>query len=956
MNMRDLIDLFEAPAQGKTGAQLAQTSGGQFMNKADRTNQAKVDAALGPGFKAGTAAANMALAKKFSQPAAAPAAVPAATNAPAPSAGNELAKGQVIGNAMNPAPVADTRGAAAMASKSAPAAPEPAAAPAQTSDQIATAALNAQDNTPAADTRGAAAMASKSAPAQTSDQVATAALNTQNVAPAADVRGASAQRANPVPATTAPTQNTNSGSGYTGDVGTASNNPAPKSDYQPVAGSSNLVSRTADKIAADAKAGPGGQNQATKSYGSAGEFFGAIGDKFKSLVGGNKPVDAMANSNAGNQTSSGYTAATPAPTVAATPAAAPAPTAAAEPPLQKNAAFGQVAEEELEEDDNMELEEMMRLSGLALNEKAVSKQQQKFMGMVHAMQKGEKVKGASSELKKAAKGMSKKDAKDFASTKHKGLPKKVTEDVMLDEGGSTLNHIANRFKYEVKMFMQEGVMDNDLYEALSDYYIDRGEVPYGVAKGKSGFPEMTQWVEERFYADMGSGMSESVMTEQPVVDNTLSELARLAGIQTNEDGPGASMLYSKDKPESMTNKMKSGADSVKDFFKQGAEAYKDQYMTGLGMPPDKYTPADPRKPFGPKKSEVDEDGPGAALLYSKDKPDSFGDKLKSAGKSIRQAIDKATLPAGMHADYDRIEAEKDKREADTKSKTLGECGMDMPHQSDTMNVSTNMSSDGTKSVNISAQGDRADELLQMLKMAGMRPHDDHSVMMSEPEVIMISGDQMMDEERETEYANTPEEEYQTVDSIIRQGNDLNREKRQYADKPRLGDNPMAESMLDNDLNDILESILIRDDQDGPEIKKNPKTGRVSATYPAPKKPDQSTLPLQTEPYHGPRSLKVDGERTGTENHGKEKEVDEGWEDVSNFIGDIVGTEASKLRGSQQLRDLDAMRKQYKGTEYEKQVNDRYDTHLNRLQLDQGEVVDKAGEPIKVLPPQQWKGK
>lgn len=50
------------------------------------------------------------------------------------------------------------------------------------------------------------------------------------------------------------------------------------------------------------------------------------------------------------------------------------------------------------------------------------------MGMVHAMQKGEKVKGASPELKKAAKSMSKKAAKDYASTKHTGLPKRVKQD------------------------------------------------------------------------------------------------------------------------------------------------------------------------------------------------------------------------------------------------------------------------------------------------------------------------------------------------------------------------------------------------------------------------------------------------------------------------------------------------------------------------------------------------
>ena len=54
---------------------------------------------------------------------------------------------------------------------------------------------------------------------------------------------------------------------------------------------------------------------------------------------------------------------------------------------------------------------------------AVSKKQQKFMGMVHAAQKGEKA--ASPEVAKVAKGMSKKAGHDFAATKHKGLPEKV---------------------------------------------------------------------------------------------------------------------------------------------------------------------------------------------------------------------------------------------------------------------------------------------------------------------------------------------------------------------------------------------------------------------------------------------------------------------------------------------------------------------------------------------------
>ena len=56
-------------------------------------------------------------------------------------------------------------------------------------------------------------------------------------------------------------------------------------------------------------------------------------------------------------------------------------------------------------------------------EKAKSKAQQKFMGMVHAAQTGEKP--ASKEVAKVAKSMPKKAAKDYAATKHKGKPEHV---------------------------------------------------------------------------------------------------------------------------------------------------------------------------------------------------------------------------------------------------------------------------------------------------------------------------------------------------------------------------------------------------------------------------------------------------------------------------------------------------------------------------------------------------
>jgi hypothetical protein len=45
------------------------------------------------------------------------------------------------------------------------------------------------------------------------------------------------------------------------------------------------------------------------------------------------------------------------------------------------------------------------------------------MGMVHAVQKGD-MEAPSKEVEKAADSMTKKDAKDYASTSHKGLPNK----------------------------------------------------------------------------------------------------------------------------------------------------------------------------------------------------------------------------------------------------------------------------------------------------------------------------------------------------------------------------------------------------------------------------------------------------------------------------------------------------------------------------------------------------
>ena len=55
---------------------------------------------------------------------------------------------------------------------------------------------------------------------------------------------------------------------------------------------------------------------------------------------------------------------------------------------------------------------------------AVSKKQQRFFGIVRAIQKGEMAPTTPETAKAMAADMKKSDVKDFASTKHKKLPEK----------------------------------------------------------------------------------------------------------------------------------------------------------------------------------------------------------------------------------------------------------------------------------------------------------------------------------------------------------------------------------------------------------------------------------------------------------------------------------------------------------------------------------------------------
>jgi hypothetical protein len=75
----------------------------------------------------------------------------------------------------------------------------------------------------------------------------------------------------------------------------------------------------------------------------------------------------------------------------------------------------------------------------------------------------------------------------------------MNENVLLDSTGSTLQHILNTFKRDVKDFQENDELSDELYNALYDYYFD--DMPYGTKKARTGDPH--EWVADRFAADLG---------------------------------------------------------------------------------------------------------------------------------------------------------------------------------------------------------------------------------------------------------------------------------------------------------------------------------------------------------------------------------------------------------------------------------------------------------------------
>ena len=108
------------------------------------------------------------------------------------------------------------------------------------------------------------------------------------------------------------------------------------------------------------------------------------------------------------------------------------------------------------------------------------------------------------KLDKAKKGVA--ESNELAQMlKYAGI--QLNEGVLNDSTGSTFDHICDRFRKEITDFEATGELDDNLYDALYDYYFD--DMPYGTKKARTGDPY--EWVAQRLYADLGIDESDSGM-------------------------------------------------------------------------------------------------------------------------------------------------------------------------------------------------------------------------------------------------------------------------------------------------------------------------------------------------------------------------------------------------------------------------------------------------------------
>jgi len=167
---------------------------------------------------------------------------------------------------------------------------------------------------------------------------------------------------------------------------------------------------------------------------------------------------------------------------------------------------------------------------LELLEKAESEQQQKLFGLALSVKRGQTPRSeASAEVLKIVDSMSEKKIRDFAKTKHEGIPKKVEEDLqpstpqqfaaqrqlaMAQKKLTAADQIALQKKKKDMQQAQEEFVSEEDYDTMKDRHLERG----GMGARSSTSPAKTSTAKPQTDAERKSSMQKQKETARRALE------------------------------------------------------------------------------------------------------------------------------------------------------------------------------------------------------------------------------------------------------------------------------------------------------------------------------------------------------------------------------------------------------------------------------------------------------
>ena len=394
--------------------------------------------------------------------------------------------------------------------------------------------------------------------------------------------------------------------------------------------------------------------------------------------------------------------------------------------------------------DWVEYTEQTLVESEQIAEKAVSKSQQKFMGMVHAAQKGEKP--ASKEVAKVAKTMGKKDAKDFASTKHKGLPEKVKEELKGSQKNLDKNSNGKLDSEDFKMLrsgkkkVKEGV---NFAEMMKETQMTIEEMLEGLqqeiaefkATGSMG-EKLRDALDIHRHSNKDKLMGEVSMMSQPVVEQPVEESPfTYAARQAKASGENSFKLGGETFPvkesaveesglQAYLGNKKYGKEGMDALRKAGREGASKEKMAMLRAKHDKMDEGSIEKSgpndltgtwssAPPKKGQPDVPPPVPMDPVYPEAPKQ--EKKPSSSKPMKESLEFSLWDSQL---------EKMLNESLTVTTTQGD-------------------TDRENSVSITASGEKANEIMALLKNAGMDSMSGEVSPEVSPEVSVVEPEQML---------------------------------------------------------------------------------------------------------------------------------------------------------------------------------------------------------------------